>query len=94
MESKPLPSFPFPQKTVLVLGRERSGIPPQILQVSRCRGAFNIVIRLLCSLLDSQMRCDGKHLLAVSFGFESMCIHRAGALLCPWGDNRGDSVPC
>ena len=94
MESKPLPSFPFPQKTVLVLGRERSGIPPQILQVSCCKGAFSIVIILLCSLLDGQMRCDGKHLLAVSFGPKSMRIHRAGALLCPWGENRENCVPC
>ena len=33
VESRPLPDFPFVEKTVLVLGRESSGIPPQILQV-------------------------------------------------------------
>lgn len=33
VESKPLPAYPFPEKTVLVLGRESSGIPAHILQV-------------------------------------------------------------
>ncbi len=33
VESQPLPEYPFEEKTVLVLGRESSGIPPQILQV-------------------------------------------------------------
>ena len=33
VESKPLPDFPFEERTVLVLGTESSGIPPQILQV-------------------------------------------------------------
>ena len=34
VESKPLPDFPFEERTVLVLGTESSGIPPQILQVN------------------------------------------------------------
>ena len=33
VESKPLPAYPFPERTVLVLGRESSGIPAHILQV-------------------------------------------------------------
>lgn len=33
MESIPLPGFSFMEKTILVLGRESSGIPAQILQV-------------------------------------------------------------
>ena len=37
VESKPLPEYPFPQKSVLVLGRESSGIPPEILQVRKSR---------------------------------------------------------
>ena len=32
VESKPLPAYPFPERTVLVLGRESSGIPAHILQ--------------------------------------------------------------
>lgn len=89
MQSKPLPSFPFPQKTVLVLGKERSGIPPQILQVSCSRGAFSIVVSLLCSHRDGQVRGDGEHLLAVSSGPESMHIHLAGARLGPARTLRG-----
>lgn len=42
VESKPLPSFPFPEKVVLVLGRERSGIPPHFLQVSHASLPCNL----------------------------------------------------
>lgn len=34
--SKPLPEFKFPEKSVLVLGRETTGIPPHIFQVLDC----------------------------------------------------------
>lgn len=30
-ESTQLPSFTFPSKTVLVLGREKEGVPPEII---------------------------------------------------------------
>lgn len=30
-ESTQLPCFDFPQKTVLVLGREKEGVPPEII---------------------------------------------------------------
>lgn len=32
-ESQPLPGFPFLSKTVLVLGREKEGIPPEIISL-------------------------------------------------------------
>ena len=31
VESTPLPLFAFPDRTCLVLGREQTGIPPQVI---------------------------------------------------------------
>ena len=36
MGSVRLPEFEFPEKSVLVLGRETTGIPPHIIQVLDC----------------------------------------------------------
>jgi tRNA G18 (ribose-2'-O)-methylase SpoU len=36
VESTPLPAFAFPERSVLVLGRETTGMPPQILQALDC----------------------------------------------------------
>lgn len=38
--AKPLLQFSFPEKTVLVLGRELTGVPPEIVQA--CNGAIAI----------------------------------------------------
>ncbi|MFE4107318.1 TrmH family RNA methyltransferase [Almyronema epifaneia] len=38
--AKKLPLFEFPQKAVLVLGRELTGVPPEIMQA--CQGAIAI----------------------------------------------------
>ena len=32
-ESQPLPSVQFPRKCVLLLGREREGIPPELIEL-------------------------------------------------------------
>ncbi|MDA0268252.1 MAG: RNA methyltransferase [Cyanobacteria bacterium] len=37
-QGQPLPTFTFPQRTVLILGRELTGIPPEVLD--RCEGAI------------------------------------------------------
>ena len=36
MESRPLPEFAFPAKSVLVLGREGTGIPADLMHVLDC----------------------------------------------------------